>query len=161
MITNCMKVKYLHFLFLSFCFFVAVIVGAKLIFTLKPVPEFSPISDITLIAHAGGGLPQGSYSNSREAFDLASSNGFVLFETDLSWTQNQELVLIHDWREKHYKFFSICAACPSILTKILPRKRAKTVESFHRRKMNNNLHQMSLPSLIQWLKKTSKCLYHH
>ncbi len=146
-----MKVKSLHLLFLSFCFLVVIMGGGKLISALKPVPEFSPISNMTLIAHAGGGLPQGTYSNAREAFDLAQNHGLTLFETDFHWTQDGELVLTHDWQQQHYKYFSRLHFVPSTVTKILPRNQANTTEIFLGRKMNFGLHQMSLASLLQWL----------
>lgn len=39
-------------------------------------------SAMPLIAHAGGGLPDATYTNSREALDLSARHGFSLIEID-------------------------------------------------------------------------------
>jgi glycerophosphoryl diester phosphodiesterase len=62
-----------------------------------PPPATPPLEP--LIAHAGGGLNGQIYTNLREAFDLAYANGFRLLETDLQWTSDEHLVLLHDWNE--------------------------------------------------------------
>lgn len=56
---------------------------------------------IILIAHAGGGLEQGDYSNSKEALDQAVSNGIRLFELDFNWTSDGELAIGHDWKAEY------------------------------------------------------------
>ncbi len=48
-----------------------------------------------LIAHAGGGLAEGTYSNSQEALDHSYAKGHRCFEIDLSWTTDAGLVLAH------------------------------------------------------------------
>ena len=54
-------------------------------------------SSETLIAHAGGGLPSGTYTNSREAMDLAVRHGFKLIEIDFLERDGQ-LLIGHDER---------------------------------------------------------------
>lgn len=56
---------------------------------------------MALVAHAGGGLQQGDYSNSREALDQSLANGFKLFELDFIWTSDGELAIGHDWTEEY------------------------------------------------------------
>lgn len=52
-------------------------------------------SSETLVAHAGGGLPSGTYTNSREAIDLAVRHGFKLIEIDFL-ERNGQLLIGHD-----------------------------------------------------------------
>jgi glycerophosphoryl diester phosphodiesterase len=49
----------------------------------------------TLVAHAGGGLPSGTYTNSREAIDLAARHGFTLIEIDFL-ERDGALLIGHD-----------------------------------------------------------------
>lgn len=56
---------------------------------------------MTLIAHAGGGLEQGDYSNSKDALDQAVLNGFELFELDFNWTSDGALAIGHDWKAEY------------------------------------------------------------
>ena len=52
-----------------------------------PVPKF--------IAHAGGGIGNLSYTNSRDALDTNYRHGHRFFELDLDWTKDDKLVLIN------------------------------------------------------------------
>jgi len=115
-----------------------------------PKPIYVPVGNMTLIAHAGGGLPQGIYSNAREAFDLSVQNGFTLIEVDFSLTKNGEIVLIHDWRERYYQYFSRLTFIPPILASRWPRQSESAVK-FSSLKMNHDLTQMTLDDLIIWL----------
>ncbi|WP_338463968.1 hypothetical protein [Franconibacter daqui] len=49
------------------------------------------------IAHAGGSLNGNTYTNSIDALN-ANKDKFNLFEIDLSFTSDNKLVCIHDWR---------------------------------------------------------------
>jgi len=49
------------------------------------------------IAHAMGGVGGLDYSNSLEAFEYNYARGYRVFEVDLSWTSDGEIVLWHDW----------------------------------------------------------------
>ena len=118
----------------------------------QPKPIYTPIQNMTLIAHAGGGLPQGIYSNAQEAFDRSAANGFTLIEADFSWTSNGELVLIHDWGERYYQYFSRLSFLPPMLANKWARQ-AKSAEDFSALNMNHNLTQMTLDDLIIWLGK--------
>jgi glycerophosphoryl diester phosphodiesterase len=52
-------------------------------------------SNATLVAHAGGGLPDGTYTNSREAIDLAARHSFELIEIDFL-ERDGRLLIGHD-----------------------------------------------------------------
>lgn len=49
----------------------------------------------TLVAHAGGGLPEQTYANNLEALDLAASHGFTMVELDFL-VEEGRLVIGHD-----------------------------------------------------------------
>jgi glycerophosphoryl diester phosphodiesterase len=49
------------------------------------------------IAHAMGAIDGDIYTNSLDAFEYNYSRGYRVFEVDLSWTSDGELVLWHNW----------------------------------------------------------------
>lgn len=54
--------------------------------------------DPLYILHAGGVTPDGiSGSNSLEALDHSYENGYRIMEIDFCWTEDDQLVCIHDW----------------------------------------------------------------
>lgn len=61
--------------------------------------DYIPVSDVRLIAHAGGGLPSGTYTNSLEAINMAAEHGFDLIELDFI-LDNGQLALGHDLDRK-------------------------------------------------------------
>ncbi|GAA0604890.1 hypothetical protein GCM10009001_22670 [Virgibacillus siamensis] len=61
----------------------------------------NPWTKYQLIAHAGGGINNHKYTNSKEAFLNSYKNGFRLFEFDLSLTSDNKLVARHGW-DKSY-----------------------------------------------------------
>ena len=113
-------------------------------------PVYSAPQGMTLIAHAGGGLDQGSYSNSKQAFDRSAQSGFTLIEADFNWTQNSDLVLARDWDIRHYRYFSSLQSLPEGLARLFPRQ-PKTAQDFMARSMNGGLTQMNLPALASWM----------
>ncbi len=50
-----------------------------------------------LIAHAMGGISDGKYSNSLEAFEENYEKGMRIFEADFSVTSDHVMILRHDW----------------------------------------------------------------
>src|SRR5450631_2076103 len=64
-----------------------------------PLPPLTPRATVPygLVAHAGGAVGGLPYTNSRQALDGSWERGFRLFEVDLSWTSDGQLVLLHDW----------------------------------------------------------------
>lgn len=67
----------------------------------------TPYHGLTLIAHAGGGLQQGRYSNSEQAILQSTSHGFTYIELDFSNTVNGDLVLLHDWEKRYRHYFGL------------------------------------------------------
>jgi|GEM_PF-1850949 len=59
-----------------------------------------PLPLVDHVAHAGGGIGGRTYTNSLEALDSNYLRGFRLFETDMEWTSDGHLVLVHDWSEE-------------------------------------------------------------
>lgn len=51
------------------------------------------------IAHAGGAIDSCIYTNSREAMEQASANGFRFLEFDLLFTSDTVLVAAHSWSQ--------------------------------------------------------------
>ncbi|MDH5596640.1 MAG: sulfatase-like hydrolase/transferase [Candidatus Peregrinibacteria bacterium] len=91
-----------------------------------------------LIAHAGGGIGEQTYTNSLEALNENYLKGFRYFEMDFSWTQDEKLVLIHDWEETYRRLFG--------------RDDGKPYSPFFRNlEMNYGLTQMTLQDLAVWL----------
>ena len=56
--------------------------------------SYTPV-DAPLIAHAGGGLPDSAYANSRAALDLAARHGFAMIELDFIQRGNR-LAIQHE-----------------------------------------------------------------
>lgn len=52
-----------------------------------------------LIAHAGGGVGNHIYTNSREAMEQALENGYRFIEFDLQFTSDSVLVAAHSWSD--------------------------------------------------------------
>lgn len=56
-------------------------------------------SELTYIAHAGGGYNEKTYTNSIDALE-ANAPYFKFFEIDLNWTSDGFLVCNHDWENE-------------------------------------------------------------
>jgi glycerophosphoryl diester phosphodiesterase len=52
----------------------------------------------SLIAHAGGGIDNYTYTNSEEALNNSIKKGFSLIELDMIETSDNQLVAAHDWK---------------------------------------------------------------
>ena len=63
------------------------------------------------IAHASGGINGLTYLNSLETLNYNYELGHRYFEVDFSWTQDDELVLIHDWKLSYNRLFGNNTAC--------------------------------------------------
>ncbi|MBI4262068.1 hypothetical protein HY624_00920 [Candidatus Uhrbacteria bacterium] len=93
---------------------------------------------LPLIVHAGGGVRGNIYTSSREALDANYAAGYRLFELDFSWTSDRQLVLIHDWEGTYEKYFGMQGERP-------------TRDQFLALSMKDNLTQLSLEQLFEWL----------
>jgi glycerophosphoryl diester phosphodiesterase len=105
-----------------------------------------------LIAHAGGGLPQGTYTNAVEAFDLAHANGFRLFETDFARTRDGRIVLIHDWDATYARLFTglpLGIAVPALRLSGWRPGHAGFMAS----RMRGGLTPMDLEALLDWMRR--------
>lgn len=93
-----------------------------------------------LIAHAGGGINGLTYMNSLEAIEHNYALGHRYFELDFSWTSDDQLVLIHDWKKSYQKLFGPVA------------ENIPTEQAFLALPMYERHTQMTLKSLIEWLR---------
>ncbi|KGF69618.1 hypothetical protein LL06_09820 [Hoeflea sp. BAL378] len=103
---------------------------------------------VTLIAHAGGGLPQGDYSNSKEALAQSLAHGFELFELDFNWTADGELVIGHDWATE-YRYWNRLEWgdwVASLLAAPSSRRYQEATPRF-------GLTRLSLDALLEWLRQ--------
>ncbi|MGI6778913.1 MAG: glycerophosphodiester phosphodiesterase family protein [Acetivibrionales bacterium] len=96
------------------------------------------IANRHLVAHGGGGINGISYTNSLEALNNNYEAGFRLFEIDIVWTGDEELVLLHDWEGHTVATFG-------------------TDKIFTLREFNSNIRidgftQMSINDLALWMK---------
>lgn len=95
-----------------------------------------------MIAHAGGGIDGKKYSNSIEALNLSYDKGFRYFEIDFSWTSDNQLVCLHDWKKRFKLNFGFKTKGPLTL-----RKFEKLLEK------QVNIHPCTLKTLKIWLSK--------
>ncbi|MDR1810062.1 MAG: hypothetical protein LBR34_06645 [Prevotella sp.] len=94
---------------MKFNIFNLIIGGALLliiIFTIAwfitPAPEsFRYNRTPVLIAHAGGAIDGKTYTNAKEAVELAINNGYCFIELDLEITKDQHIAALHFWRQLH------------------------------------------------------------
>lgn len=61
------------------------------------------------IAHAGGGIDGKTYTNSIDALDNSIKEGFSYFEIDFIFTEDEQLVCLHDWNTNFEKIFGFKA----------------------------------------------------
>ena len=64
----------------------------------KPTQE-AKFYDYNVIAHAGGGIDGNIYTDSLEALNQSYQNETRLFDIDLRFTSDDEIVLRHDWTQ--------------------------------------------------------------
>lgn len=111
----------------------------KLLEDLKSPRIYHGISPPELIAHAGGGIGSHVYTNSLEALNHNYDLGHRFFEIDFSWTQDNELVAIHDWGTSFSDLFIIEAG------QIIPTK-----DEFMSLLSRHRMTQLSLGDVLQW-----------
>ncbi len=91
------------FIFLSIIMISCLIAGCNspIDYPAPDVPDASsPYSWVKerYIAHALGGIDGYSYTNSKEAFLRNYEKGFRVFEVDVIFSSDNELVCLHDWK---------------------------------------------------------------
>ena len=102
---------------------------------------------VTLVAHAGGGLQEGDYSNSKEALDQSAANGLRLFELDFNWTGDGELAIVHDWTREYWYWHHLGWTDWMASHFVVPSSRR-----FHASTPRFDLTRLSLEALIEWLR---------
>jgi glycerophosphoryl diester phosphodiesterase len=102
---------------------------------------------VTLVAHAGGGLQQGDYSNSKDALDQSAANGLRLFELDFNWTADGELAIVHDWT-REYRYWHHLGWTDWLASHFV----APSSRRFHASTPRFGLSRLSLETLIEWLR---------
>jgi glycerophosphoryl diester phosphodiesterase len=107
-------------------------------------PAAEPGGPPPFVAHAGGGIGELRYTNSREALDAAAVHGFRLVELDFSFTRDGHLVLVHRWADAR-RLFSIPTSGP--------REPVPTLEEFERAAPRVGLTPMTLRDLGDWLRQ--------
>jgi glycerophosphoryl diester phosphodiesterase len=65
----------------------------------------SKIFKVYRIAHAGGEVKGVTYTNSYDALNLNLKKRFRYFEIDFSFTQDEQLVCLHDWQDNFKQSF--------------------------------------------------------
>lgn len=101
---------------------------------------------VTLIAHAGGGLKQGDYSNSKDALDQAALHGFELFELDFNWTSDGALAIGHDWKAE-YRYWNHLTWIDWLASFYS----APSLRSFEASTPNFGLTRLTLDTLMDWI----------
>lgn len=101
----------------------------------------------TLIAHAGGGLKQGDYSNSKDALDQSLANGLRLFELDFNWTSDGGLAIGHDWKAE-YRYWNNLGWADWIESFFS----APSSHSYEASTPRFGLTRLSLDTLLDWLR---------
>lgn len=98
------------------------------------------------IAHAGGGIHSSetreqklTYTNSLEALNQNYKRGHRLFEIDFTWTNDNELIALHDWERSYVRLFE-------------PPHGPLSLSRFLEARSKNGLTQMDLQSVAAWLK---------
>jgi len=104
------------------------------------------------IAHAGGGLPEGTYSNSREAIERSVRAGFKLIEIDFHCAENSDLIIVRDWSRTQHKYFSKLKL-PPMLSRFHTRQ-SNSEADFMAQVMSYGLTQISVEDLMTILKDT-------
>jgi glycerophosphoryl diester phosphodiesterase len=91
-----------------------------------------------VIAHAGGTVAGQRGTNSLEALNASLARGVRLFEVDLHWTEDRQLVLLHDWNQSVERLFG-------------REPHRMTASQFLAADMKEGLTQMTVPSLASWV----------
>lgn len=109
-------------------------------------PKSKHINKITnfntlMIAHAGGGIDNNTYTNSYEALNYNYKKGFKYFEIDFSFTKDFKLVCLHDWEKDFTSAFGKNISRPT------------TLEEFEKLNDKYQYTKCTLDGLNLWLEK--------
>ena len=98
------------------------------------------VKPVEFVAHAGGYVDGIYASNSLQALEASYQRGLRFIELDFNWTSDNQLVVIHDWRATLDRLFT-------------EHPQQYSLAQFKQLKMINNLTQLTLPELSDWLKR--------
>lgn len=108
------------------------------------------VDGLTLISHAGGGLPEGVYSNSLQAFEAAHENGIRIFEVDLVLSGDGHVILLHD-REAAMAFWHPSGLLPAVIhARLGPTFPRPDRDAFLAGRMTGGLTPLDLEGLCRW-----------
>ena len=74
---------------------------------LREILQLKSVFRTRRIAHAGGGIDNVTYTNSFQALNHNLKRGFLYFELDFSYTQDKQLVCVHDFKKEFKKLTGI------------------------------------------------------
>ncbi len=103
------------------------------------------------VMHAGGSINKTYYTNSFEAIDKNYQDGNRIFEIDLNFSSDGDLVLIHSWDAFGYQ---------SILKKEYPGEvTPMSTRAFKNTKISGQFTSMTIKDLINYMKKNPYCYF--
>jgi glycerophosphoryl diester phosphodiesterase len=109
-------------------------------FTISSIDDDKNRFLVKRIAHAGGAINGEFYTNSIDALNTNSKRGFYFFEIDFVFTNDDELICLHDWQSNFKKMFGF-----ETQSKL-------SLDEFEKCARDNSIYDVcTLDSLIQWL----------
>lgn len=122
----------------------------------------TPVSkeELVYIAHAMGGIDGYDYTNSVEAFKYNYDKGFRIFEVDLLFTSDDELVARHEWSETDYeRFEQLDLINLSTIEKNDRDEYIPTLEQFLNMKINGKYTPMTFDDVIRLLQEYDDIIF--
>lgn len=114
--------------------------------------------DYNVIAHAGGGIDGHIYTDSLEAINHSYANGIRLFDIDLRFTSDFEIVLRHDWtgidlKQPEFEYlYHIGQSWEDMYHQVqIPREYLPTIKQFKNTKIYQNYTPLSFRDIVDWL----------
>jgi len=140
--------------------FAMVIVSALLIVcSCKNENDKKNFYDYYVIAHAGGGIDGHIYTDSLEAINESYINGARLFDIDLRFSSDSEIVLRHDWtgidlEQPEFDYlYHVEQWSSEYHQEQMPRKYLPTAKEFKSTKIFSTYTPLSFRDVVKWLKK--------
>lgn len=126
----------------------------------KPTQE-AKFYDYNVIAHAGGGIDGNIYTDSLEALNQSYQNETRLFDIDLRFTSDDEIVLRHDWTQvdlgqPEFEYLQQIERQPSEYSQEqIPREYLPTLEQFKQARILSKYTPLSFRDVVDWMKSHS------
>lgn len=111
--------------------------------------------DYNVIAHAGGGIDGYIYTDSLEAINNSYDNGARLFDIDLRFTSDIEIVLRHDWtgidlEQPEFEYlYHVRQWSSEYCQEQIPRKYLPTMEQFKNAKIFSSYTPLSFHDIVE------------